>query len=448
MMADDGRVVLMDFGTGRELDDDGRLARRHPALPRARALRRRQPERGERRLQPRRAALSPAHRRRIRCGGHLRRSPSGARARRARAPRARAPRPSGEARSRASIARSIPTPRAAPDPRRCSPPSCAAGRGRRGRAIARRLDRGGRRAARARRGMGDPRAATGRPLRRAPVSAAWEPCSASAAASAAIAEPTLVVLPFDDLGERAGRRLLRRRPRRRDHPRPGAGRRTGGAVALLLVHLPRRAARSPRRRRAAGSEPRRHRLGPALGRPAPSQRAARRPRSRSPAVGRTFRPRAPVLRRRLRDRRRDRAQRSSTSCGSPWAPVSGATTWISTSTIAISRRARWSERRGIAEPTRAVVMLDQILADDPTFAPALRLRWRTPTASVDASPTRVERQSRRGARADAASGVRALELDPMLAEAHAAMGVVTRRERSWRESPKSPSSAPSSSTRR
>ena len=62
MVADDGRVVLMDFGTGRELDDADRLARRNAALSRARALRRRPPERGERRLQPRRAALSPAHR--------------------------------------------------------------------------------------------------------------------------------------------------------------------------------------------------------------------------------------------------------------------------------------------------------------------------------------------------------------------------------------------------
>ncbi len=67
MREDGGRIVLMDFGTGRE---DRRAmrsrARRYAAVSRARSVRRRAPPPHERHLQRRRAAVPPRHRRRIR----------------------------------------------------------------------------------------------------------------------------------------------------------------------------------------------------------------------------------------------------------------------------------------------------------------------------------------------------------------------------------------------
>jgi tetratricopeptide (TPR) repeat protein len=90
------------------------------------------------------------------------------------------------------------------------------------------------------------------------------------------------------------------------------------------------------------------------------------------------------------------------------------------------------ERRGFYSPQEAVVRLEAILSDDPTFAPAqaaladayafLASGYRS---SID--PDEALARMRRAA-------ARAIELDPLLAEGHAAMGVVRAWEHRWEES--------------
>ena len=80
-MDNDGRVVLMDFGTGRELDDRAPGPGWHAALPCARGLSGTTSDSPERHLQSRRSAVSPAHRVISRAGRHCGRVAPGARSR-------------------------------------------------------------------------------------------------------------------------------------------------------------------------------------------------------------------------------------------------------------------------------------------------------------------------------------------------------------------------------
>jgi serine/threonine protein kinase/Flp pilus assembly protein TadD len=76
-------------------------------------------------------------------------------------------------------------------------------------------------------------------------------------------------------------------------------------------------------------------------------------------------------------------------------------------------------------------LLEQVVAKDPAFAPAhagLVDAWQALSINYAGVPPKVAL-----ARMESA-GKRALELDPLLAEAHAAMGVVLARKREWKAS--------------
>jgi serine/threonine-protein kinase len=93
-------------------------------------------------------------------------------------------------------------------------------------------------------------------------------------------------------------------------------------------------------------------------------------------------------------------------------------------------------RRGSAEPTAAVVQLERILNEDPTFAPAYAaLADAYAFLSMIANSSSVS--PARGQELMRAAAVRAIELDPLLAEAHAAMGVVYSRARDWQRAEQS-----------
>ena len=93
-------------------------------------------------------------------------------------------------------------------------------------------------------------------------------------------------------------------------------------------------------------------------------------------------------------------------------------------------------RRGSAEPTAAVVQLERIITEDPTFAPAYAaLADAYSFLSMTAYASSVS--SARALELMRAAAVRAIELDPLLAEAHAAMGVVYARERAWQRAEQS-----------
>jgi len=90
-----------------------------------------------------------------------------------------------------------------------------------------------------------------------------------------------------------------------------------------------------------------------------------------------------------------------------------------------------ADRRGIDAPSRAVALFERILACDPAFAPAhagladAYFFLSIPTGAVTFDVAHgLMRQA----------AARALELDPLLAEAHAAMGVVLAREHAWERS--------------
>jgi TolB-like protein/Tfp pilus assembly protein PilF len=89
------------------------------------------------------------------------------------------------------------------------------------------------------------------------------------------------------------------------------------------------------------------------------------------------------------------------------------------------------ERRGLTDPLQAIEMLEVILEEDPTFAPAhaaladAYAYQSIPTYTSRGLPPAESLEVMR------AAATRAIELDPMLAEAHAAMGVVHARDRNW-----------------
>ncbi len=378
MMADDGRAVLMDFGTGRELEDATASLAGTPLYLAPELFAGGKPTEASdvysigvllyRLLTgsyPVQAAdlgaLRLAHERgeRARLELDARTFPPGSHA--------------------PSIARSTPTPHRRSTVGALAAELAAVSRASRGARRRRRVDRGGSDPARVRRGLGDPRPAGRRDSAEHDRWAISDCRSARPGAAPPIAEPTIVVLPSTTSGSEPASELLRRWPRRRDHPRAGSGRGSRGAVALLLVPLPRPAARSDEVGETAGSEPRRHRVGDAVGRPVARQRPARRSRCTIAHCGPNVStagssPRSTSSRSSTRSR-----AASSTSCGLPWAPVSGATTSTLRSTISISRRARWSTVVVAPSPRAAVVQSRTIIAAGPHVRSRLCWRWPTPT---------------------------------------------------------------------
>jgi serine/threonine-protein kinase len=98
-------------------------------------------------------------------------------------------------------------------------------------------------------------------------------------------------------------------------------------------------------------------------------------------------------------------------------------------------KARAVVDRGAPSPDlpRAVELLEQVIATDPAFAPAYAglasaYAWRSITGAI---PFETAYSGMRPA------AVQALQLDPLLAEAHGAMGMVYAYERAWDNSEKS-----------
>jgi TolB-like protein len=92
-----------------------------------------------------------------------------------------------------------------------------------------------------------------------------------------------------------------------------------------------------------------------------------------------------------------------------------------------------ADRRGVTDPPKAVELFEQVVATDPAFAPAFAgladtYAWMSITGQI---PFETAYSAMRPA------AVKALQLDPLLAEAHAAMGVVYSYERAWEDSEKS-----------
>jgi serine/threonine protein kinase/tetratricopeptide (TPR) repeat protein len=85
---------------------------------------------------------------------------------------------------------------------------------------------------------------------------------------------------------------------------------------------------------------------------------------------------------------------------------------------------------GLAETRRAVELFDEVIAKDPAFAPAY-------AGLADAWAALSMNRADGAAHPDEAFALmkpaaeRAMQLDPLLAEAHAAMGVVLARDRKW-----------------
>jgi eukaryotic-like serine/threonine-protein kinase len=91
-------------------------------------------------------------------------------------------------------------------------------------------------------------------------------------------------------------------------------------------------------------------------------------------------------------------------------------------------------RRGTAASEQAAALFEQVIAKDPTFAPAYAgladayafMSWQIPGLSPD-----------EGLRHMRPAAVKAIELDPLLAEAHNAMGLTYSRELDWENARKS-----------
>jgi serine/threonine-protein kinase len=89
-----------------------------------------------------------------------------------------------------------------------------------------------------------------------------------------------------------------------------------------------------------------------------------------------------------------------------------------------------ADSRGVTDTPKAVELFEQVVATDPTFAPAFAglanaYAWRSITGGI---PFETAYPAMRTA------AVKALQLDPLLAEAHGAMGVVYSYDRDWADS--------------
>jgi serine/threonine-protein kinase len=94
----------------------------------------------------------------------------------------------------------------------------------------------------------------------------------------------------------------------------------------------------------------------------------------------------------------------------------------------LKARALIDPHGGVAVFRQAIELFEQVIAKDPAFAPAhagLADAWATTSinSSGDAADEAYAKMQ--------ASAEKALQLDPLLAEAHAAMGVVLARDREW-----------------
>jgi TolB-like protein/Tfp pilus assembly protein PilF len=89
-----------------------------------------------------------------------------------------------------------------------------------------------------------------------------------------------------------------------------------------------------------------------------------------------------------------------------------------------------SQRRGTADATRAADLFRQVLERDPSFAPAYA-GLANAYAFMSTSYAGLENEEGLARMRPAAE--RALELDPLLAEAHAALGLLSAREREWQD---------------
>jgi eukaryotic-like serine/threonine-protein kinase len=91
-------------------------------------------------------------------------------------------------------------------------------------------------------------------------------------------------------------------------------------------------------------------------------------------------------------------------------------------------------RRGTENAERAARLFEQVIAKDPAFAPAYAgladayafMSWQIPGLSFEEGLVRMR-----------PAAMKAIELDPLLAEAHAAMGITYSRARDWENAQKS-----------
>lgn len=91
-------------------------------------------------------------------------------------------------------------------------------------------------------------------------------------------------------------------------------------------------------------------------------------------------------------------------------------------------------RRGTPSAQKAAELFEQVIARDPAFAPAyagLVDAYAFMSMEIQGIPFETALLRMRPA------AVKALELDPLLAEAHAAMGLLHSRERDWENAQRS-----------
>jgi TolB-like protein/Tfp pilus assembly protein PilF len=93
-----------------------------------------------------------------------------------------------------------------------------------------------------------------------------------------------------------------------------------------------------------------------------------------------------------------------------------------------------SQRRGTADATRAADLFRQVLERDPSFAPAYA---GLANAYAFMSTSYAGLENEKGLARMRPAAERALELDPLLAEAHAALGLLSSREREWQDAERS-----------
>ena len=87
-------------------------------------------------------------------------------------------------------------------------------------------------------------------------------------------------------------------------------------------------------------------------------------------------------------------------------------------------------RRGDVGPMEAIRQLDELVADDPTFAPAYAA-LADAYGFISMLPYQADMTSSEMLERMRRAATRAIELDPLLAEGHAAMGVVHAQQRNW-----------------
>ena len=93
-----------------------------------------------------------------------------------------------------------------------------------------------------------------------------------------------------------------------------------------------------------------------------------------------------------------------------------------------------SQRRGTADATRAAELFRQVLERDPSFAPAYA---GLANAYAFMSTSYAGLENEEGLARMRSAAERALELDPLLADAHAALGLLYSREREWQDAERS-----------